>query len=188
MEVQTKSIWKRWVFVFSAIVLLGFSFYLQSISSSYRKISCDFCKNRFQSEPKSSWILIYPGLVGCGKKCPLALEAMRQFRLRFPKTSFSIYFLVTDPKETDEAIEEYLAYYQKSLKIEALRPSSDEEKRFYRRLGAYLPEHELLKRRDEHGTQFFLIPPNKEIVYSLPQLNENDWMKIQKEIFSKPEI
>ncbi|WP_425324643.1 SCO family protein [Leptospira yanagawae] len=186
MEVQTKFNWKRWVWVFAALVVFGFSFYLQIFGSSYRKVSCDFCKIRFQSELNSNWIIIYPGLVGCGKKCPLALEALRQFRNRFPKTEFSFYFLVTDPKESEEAISEYLTYYQKSLQITALRPSSEAEKRFYRRLGAYLPEHEILKQRDEHGTQFFLIPPKREFVYTLPQLKEKDWVKIQNEILTHP--
>lgn len=185
MEVKPKLKFRILLWVVVGIVILGFSVTLQVLSSSYRKIPCDFCKHRFLTEPTSNWIIIYPGLVGCGKKCPLALEALRKFRVQFPKTSFSIYFLVTDPSESEEAIQNYLAYYQTSLEILALRPNSENEKSFYRRLGAYLPEHEVLKQRDEHGTQFFLIPPNREIVYALPKIEASDWEKIQREINSQ---
>ncbi|WP_108958757.1 SCO family protein [Leptospira ellinghausenii] len=177
---------KKWIqrllWVFVVFLFLGLSSLLHFFSSSYRKIPCEICEIQFRTVPKSNWIIIYPGLVGCGKKCPMALGNLRQFQLRFPNSNFSFYFLVTDPKETEEDIRNYLAYYQTSLAIQALRPKSMEEVRFYRRLGAYLPEHPVLKQKDEHGTQFFLIPPNRKVVYALPKLGENDWIQIQKEM------
>lgn len=177
---------KRWqkgvVILFAVLLFFAFSVFLHYFSSTYRKISCEICSDRFQSIPKSNWIIIYPGLVGCGKKCPMALEAMRQFRVRYPETSFTFYFLVTDPTETEEAIQNYLSYYQTSLDIQSLRPKSKDEIQLYRTLGAYLPEHPVLKQKDEHGTKFFLIPPNRKEVYALPKLEEKDWFQIQKEI------
>ncbi|TGK52294.1 SCO family protein [Leptospira bouyouniensis] len=177
---------KQLILCFLVVIFcLALSSFIHFVSSSYRKIPCELCQESFQSEPKSNWILIYPGLVGCGKKCPMALEALRQFRERFPNTNFSFYFLITDPKESEEAISNYLKYYEVSLSIKALRPQSESEIKMYRRLGAYLPEHPELKRRDEHGTQFFLIPPNRTEVYALPKLEEKDWIQIQSEIRSQ---
>ncbi|TGM75020.1 hypothetical protein EHR04_05285 [Leptospira levettii] len=177
---------KRWIqrllWVFVVFLFVGLSSLLHFFSSTYRKIPCEICEFQFDSVPKPNWIVIYPGLVGCGKKCPIALENLRQFQSRFPNTKFSFYFLVTDPKETEEGIQNYLAYYRTSLAIQALRPKSAEEVQFYRRLGAYLPEHPVLKQKDEHGTQFFLIPPNRKVVYALPKLGEDDWIQIQKEM------
>jgi|GEM_PF-5713772 len=177
---------KKWIqgllWVFVVFLFLGLSSFLHFFSSRYRKIPCEICEIQFGKVPKTNWIIVYPGLVGCGKKCPMALEALRQFQLRFPNSKFSFYFLVTDPKETEEDIQNYLAYYQTSLAIQALRPKSVEEVQFYRRLGAYLPEHPVLKQKDEHGTQFFLIPPNWKVVYALPELGKNDWIQIQKEM------
>lgn len=172
------------------LLFLGFSLlFVVSLGIGYfgeksRFVECPFCKERFQSEPKGTWIWIYPGLVGCGKKCPLALESLRQFQERFPEIQSSFYFLVTDPNETEEAIQSYLSYYQKSLKIRALHPKT-EEIGFYRKLGAYLPIHPTLKKKDEHGTQFFLIPPNRDVFYLIPKLGEREWMEIKKEIESK---
>lgn len=165
-------------------LLLSLSFLIVYYSSKTRSVDCVFCAERFSQEPKESWIWIYPGLVGCGKKCPLALETLRRFQERFPEVRSSFYFLVTDPGESEEAIQSYLAYYRKSLSIQALRPETDEEIRFYRKLGAYLPIHPSLKIRDEHGTQFFLIPPNREKMYLLPKLGEKEWMEIRKEMNS----
>ncbi|XDD45365.1 hypothetical protein AB3N60_11615 [Leptospira sp. WS39.C2] len=179
--------WKQillWTFVF--FFCFGLSGFVHFVSSNYRKISCEFCQSKFENVPKENWIVIYPGLVGCGKKCPLALEALRQFRIRFKETNFNFYFLVTDANEKEEDIQNYLQYYQTSLSIEALRPNTNDEVQTYRRLGAYLPEHEVLKQRDEHGTQFFLIPPNRKEIYALPKLEKSDWAKIQKEISSQP--
>ncbi|XDD53120.1 hypothetical protein AB3N62_11565 [Leptospira sp. WS4.C2] len=173
------------------LLSLGFSLlFVLSLGIGYfakksRFVECPFCKERFQLEPKDTWIWIYPGLVGCGKKCPLALESLRRFQERFPEIQSSFYFLVTDPGETEEVIQSYLAYYQKSLKIRALRPKSEEEIMFYRKLGAYLPLHPSLKKRDEHGTQFFLIPPNRDFMYLMPKLGEEEWVEIRKEIESK---
>ncbi|ABZ94714.1 Hypothetical protein LBF_2217 [Leptospira biflexa serovar Patoc strain 'Patoc 1 (Ames)'] len=181
--------WKQtflWFFVF--LLLIGLSVFLHSVSGKYRNIPCEVCQKRFLSVPKSHWIVIYPGLVGCGKKCPMALESLRQFRMRFPDTSFTFYFLVTDPKETEEAIKSYLAYYETSLSIQALRPETNEEIQMYRRLGAYLPEHPILKQRDEHGTQFFLIPPHRTEIFALPKLEDKDWKQIQKAISSNAKM
>ncbi|TGK87949.1 hypothetical protein EHQ24_01435 [Leptospira noumeaensis] len=154
-------------------------------SGKTRFVDCPFCSEKFSKEPKDTWIWIYPGLVGCGKKCPLALEALRRFGERFPEVKTSFYFLVTDPNESKEDIESYLSYYRKSLNIQALRPETDEEIRFYRKLGAYLPVHPTLKKRDEHGTQFFLIPPNRDVLYLIPKLGEKEWIEIRNEIDSE---
>ncbi|EMY71636.1 hypothetical protein [Leptospira vanthielii] len=174
------------------LIFLGVSFLVVlSLNIGYfakksRFVECSFCKDRFQLEPKKTWIWIYPGLVGCGKKCPLALETLRRFQDQFPEIPSSFYFLVTDPSETEETIQSYLAYYQKSLRIRALRPKTEEEIGFYRKLGAYLPVHPSLKKRDEHGTQFFLIPPNRDLMYLIPKLGEEELLEIRKEIESKP--
>lgn len=168
-------------FLFLFVLSLGIGYF----GEKFRFVECPFCKERFSNEPKDTWIWIYPGLVGCGKKCPLALAALRQFQDRFPEIQSSFYFLVTDPNETEEAIQSYLAYYQKSLKIRALRPKTEEEICFYRKLGAYLPVHPSLKKRDEHGTQFFLVPPNRDFMYLIPKLGEEEWSEIRKEIESK---
>ncbi|EOQ97643.1 hypothetical protein LEP1GSC195_0028 [Leptospira wolbachii serovar Codice str. CDC] len=182
---------RRIIFRNFGLFFLGFSLlFILSLGIGYfgeksRFVECSFCKERFPLEPKGTWIWIYPGLVGCGKKCPLALEAFRQFQERFPEIPSSFYFLVTDPSETEEAIQSYLAYYQKSLQIQALRPNTEEEISFYRKLGAYLPVHPSLKKRDEHGTQFFLIPPNRDFMYLIPKLGGKEWIEIRKEIESK---
>ncbi|TGL41026.1 hypothetical protein EHQ49_09340 [Leptospira perdikensis] len=165
-------------------LLISLSFGISYYSGKTRYVDCPFCLEKFSKEPNGTWIWIYPGLVGCGKKCPLALEALRRFQERFPEVKSSFYFLVTDPSESEEDIQSYLAYYRKSLSIQALKPESEEEIRFYRKLGAYLPVHPSLKSRDEHGTQFFLVPPNRKSMYLLPKLGEKEWIEIRNEIDS----
>ncbi|MCW7467927.1 hypothetical protein [Leptospira kanakyensis] len=167
-----------------SFLLLTLSLVIVHFSGKSRFVDCTFCSEKFEKEPKDTWIWIYPGLVGCGKKCPLALEALRRFKEKFPEVKTSFYFLVTDPNESEEDIESYLSYYRKSLNIQALRPETDEEISLYQRLGAYLPVHPSLKKRDEHGTQFFLIPPNRDVLYLIPKLGEKEWLEIQKEIES----
>lgn len=172
------------VFGLGILLLLGISFLITTLGEKFRFVDCPFCKEKFSKEPNDTWVWIYPGLVGCGKKCPLALEALRSFKERFPEIPSSFYFLVTDPNESEEAIQSYLTYYQKSLKIQALRPETDVEIGFYRKLGAYMPVHPSLKKRDEHGTQFFLVPPNRKIMFLIPKLGEKEWIDIRKEIES----
>ncbi|WP_414467803.1 hypothetical protein [Leptospira mtsangambouensis] len=171
-------------FGFGLLFLFVMSFVIVSFGGKFRFVDCPFCSEKFSKEPKDTWVWIYPGLVGCGKKCPLALEALRSFKERFPEIQSSFYFLVTDPSESEEAINSYLAYYQKSIEIKSLRPNSELEIGFYRKLGAYMPIHPSLKQRDEHGTQFFLVPPNRKIMYLIPKLGEKEWLEIQKEIES----
>ncbi|TGK95090.1 hypothetical protein EHQ30_00090 [Leptospira brenneri] len=181
--IKSKKFFQRFgLLIFASFLLISLSLAIVYFGGKSRSVDCTFCTERFKTEPKDVWIWIYPGLVGCGKKCPLALEALRRFGERFPEVKSSFYFLVTDPSESEETIESYLAYYQKSLEIKALRPESEEEILFYRKLGAYMPIHPSLKRRDEHGTQFFLIPPNRNKMYLLPKLGEKEWLEIQREL------
>ncbi len=170
------------LFGFGILILFVLSFMISFFGGKSRLVDCPFCSEKFSKEPRNSWIWIYPGLVGCGKKCPLALEALRRFKERFPEIQSSFYFLVTDPSESEEAISSYLAYYQKSIQIKALRPETEEEIVFYRKLGAYLPIHPSLKQRDEHGTQFFLVPPNRDTMYLIPKLGEKEWIELKQEI------
>ncbi|MCT8335045.1 SCO family protein [Leptospira sp. 85282-16] len=170
------------IFSSGIFFLFVLSFVITIFGGKSRFVDCPFCLKKFSKEPTGTWILIYPGLVGCGKKCPLALEALRRFKERFPEIQTSFYFLVTDPSESEEAIAAYLDYYQKSIQIKALRPETEEEISFYRKLGAYMPIHPSLKQRDEHGTQFFLVPPNRDTMYLIPKLGEKEWIDIQKEI------
>ncbi|WP_243401428.1 hypothetical protein [Leptospira harrisiae] len=172
------------LFGFGLFLLIFLSFAIAFYSGKTRFVDCPFCSEKFSKEPNGTWIWIYPGLVGCGKKCPLALEALRSFKEKFPDIQSSFYFLVTDPSESEEAINSYLVYYQKSIQIKALKTETDEEIGFYRKLGAYMPIHPSLKQRDEHGTQFFLVPPNRNVMYLIPKLGEKEWLEIKKEVES----
>ncbi|WP_135355030.1 hypothetical protein [Leptospira ryugenii] len=162
----------NFVFSFVLAFLLCASFFvcfsLKSKEISF--VECTFCKDEFHSIDPKAWLIVYPGIVGCTKQCPLALAKLKAFRKAREGQNISFLYLVMDENIPVDHAEDSLQAYKKELPIQTYHPKGDKRK-FFQRLGAYLPISPVLKERDEHNSIFFCIPPSRDRVYVCKDLD-----------------
>ncbi|MDF3819166.1 hypothetical protein P3G55_04615 [Leptospira sp. 96542] len=162
---------KRWQKISCSILALGLvailSIMILRLESTGR--DCDLCKQIPSLE--SGWVLLYPGLVGCSQKCPLALANMAKLKEGLVGTKLQFYYLISDPFVEESEVIDYLLPYQNSLSIKPLMLANDTKT--LRTLGVYNPVHPNLQKKDIHNDHFILIPPNRKKLYFLGRLDLN---------------
>lgn len=154
------------------LFLVGFLVLFYRSIGLERQLDCPFCSEKFQEVPRDTWVLIYPGLVGCTKQCPLALVKLKRIQESLPNTPIQIYYLVMDPKTTLESADGYLKSFVLEKPIRSLFPANEMERAFFQRLGIYLPVSKPLQVRDDHQTVFLIVPPNRKQIFLFRELEQ----------------